>query len=121
VQADIADEDGIVDALTEQLVYGLAFVAFVFAALVLFLGGEPTAAGVVALGAPLSLLLAARSLRDPSGLRAEPQFTRQNLRAREGGGPPGEAGGSAVGEVDLVPGFDDGPGSGNTPGADPED
>ena len=108
VRTDIADEDGIVEALTEQLVYGLAFVAFVFAALVLFVGGEPTAAAAVALGAPLSLLLAARSLHEPSGIRAEPQFTRQNLRAREGGEPPGDATGSAVGDVDLVPGFDDG-------------
>jgi predicted unusual protein kinase regulating ubiquinone biosynthesis (AarF/ABC1/UbiB family) len=108
VQADIADEDGIVDALTRQLVLGLAFVAFVFAALVLFLGGEPTAAAVVALGAPLSLLLAARSLREPSGLRAEPQFTRQNLRAHEGTGTSGTTEeSSAVGAIDLGAGFGD--------------
>jgi len=119
VRTAIADEDGIVDALTGQIVYGLAFVAFVFAALVLFVGGEPTAAAAAALGAPLSLLLAARSLRRRSGIRAEPQFTRQNLRAREGDERPANSEGSAVGEVDLESGFGtgDGPDRDASPGS----
>jgi len=83
VQAGLSDENGYVDLIGKAVVLGLGFVAFVFAALVLFIGGQRPEAGASAGGAVLSLFLLWRSLRQPSGIRAEPQFTRQNLRQRQ--------------------------------------
>ncbi|WP_424017462.1 ABC1 kinase family protein [Halorientalis pallida] len=83
VRTALGDENGLFDQLAKQAVLGLGFVASVFAALVLFVAGDRTAATVAGLGAPLALALLYLSLRRRSGISAEPQFTRQNLRARE--------------------------------------
>jgi len=82
VRADLAGEDPF-DRLARRVVLGFGFAASVVAALVLFVGGDTTAAGVAALGAPITLFFLVRSLRGPGGIRAQPQFTRQNLRERE--------------------------------------
>jgi predicted unusual protein kinase regulating ubiquinone biosynthesis (AarF/ABC1/UbiB family) len=84
VRADIRDTSDVANLLAKQVILGFVFVASVFAAVVLFVGGDRTAASVAALGAPVSLFLVVRSLKGPSGITAEPQFTRQNLRQREG-------------------------------------
>ncbi len=84
VRTALGDETGLFDRLAKQAVLGLGFLGSVIAALVLFVAGDRTAAAVAALGAPLALALLYRSLRSRSGISADPQFTRQNLRAREG-------------------------------------
>ncbi|RXK47234.1 ABC1 kinase family protein [Halorientalis pallida] len=103
VRTALGDENGLFDRLAKQAVLGLGFVGSVFAALVLFVAGDRTAATVAALGAPVALALLYLSLRKRSGISAEPQFTRQNLRAREGGdgGQREEAGyATAYGDID---------------------
>ncbi|WP_136716811.1 ABC1 kinase family protein [Halorientalis salina] len=83
VRTDLHDENDVVDQLARQVVLGFGFVGSVFAALVLFVGGDRPEAGVAGGAALLCLGLLAWSLRERSGIRAEPQFTRQNLRQRE--------------------------------------
>ncbi|MFD1587995.1 ABC1 kinase family protein [Halorientalis brevis] len=83
VQTAIRDESDVFDQLAKQVVLGFTFVGSVLAALVLFLGGDRPEAGVAVGGAALSLGLVYWSLREQSGIRAKPQFTRQSLRQRE--------------------------------------
>ncbi len=83
VETEIRDENDVFDQLAKQVVLGFVFVGSVFAALVLFLGGDRPEAGVALGGAALSLVLVYWSLREQSGIRAKPQFTRQGLRQRE--------------------------------------
>jgi predicted unusual protein kinase regulating ubiquinone biosynthesis (AarF/ABC1/UbiB family) len=98
VRTALGDENGLFDRLAGQVVLGFVFAASVVAALILFVAGDRTAATVAALGVPLSLVGIYRSLRRRrSGIGTQPQFTRQNLRAREE-----DAGGygTAHGEID---------------------
>jgi predicted unusual protein kinase regulating ubiquinone biosynthesis (AarF/ABC1/UbiB family) len=83
VRTALGDENGLFDQLAKQAVLGLGFVASAFATLVLFVAGDRTAAAVAGLGAPVALVGLYLSLRRRSGISAEPQFTRQNLQARE--------------------------------------
>jgi predicted unusual protein kinase regulating ubiquinone biosynthesis (AarF/ABC1/UbiB family) len=98
VRTALGDETGLFDRLAKQAVFGLGFVASVFAALILFVGGDRTAATVAALGAPVALVLLYLSRRRRSGISTEPQFTRQNLRARQEREAEGYA--TAYGDVD---------------------
>jgi len=88
VRADLTDDDGLFDDVAGLVVFGLGFVGFVFAALVLALAGDVTAALLAGSGAGLSVLGVRWLGRTRSGVSATPQFTRQNLRARERG--PGD-------------------------------
>jgi predicted unusual protein kinase regulating ubiquinone biosynthesis (AarF/ABC1/UbiB family) len=83
VQTALGDEDGYFDLMAKVAVVGLGAVAFVFASLVLFLGGERPEAVVTAAGALLSFGLLWWTLRERSGIRAQPQFTRQEMRKRQ--------------------------------------
>ncbi|MFB6083654.1 MAG: ABC1 kinase family protein [Halorientalis sp.] len=83
VRTALGDEEGLFDRLAKRAVLGLGFAASAVAALILFVAGDGTAAAVAASGAGLAVVGLYRSLRSPSGISAEPQFTRQNLRARE--------------------------------------
>ncbi|WP_347877797.1 AarF/ABC1/UbiB kinase family protein [Halobacterium sp. R2-5] len=82
VRADIEDGDGVIDRLARRVVLGLVFATSVPTTALLYTEADLLAAGVMgaftfAVGAGLY-----RSFRKRSGMRAAPQFTRQNLRDR---------------------------------------
>jgi predicted unusual protein kinase regulating ubiquinone biosynthesis (AarF/ABC1/UbiB family) len=82
VRADIEDGNGVVDRLARRIVYGLVLATSVPTTAFLYVESDPIAAGVAgaftaAVGAGLY-----RSFRKRRGIRATPQFTRQNLRQR---------------------------------------
>jgi predicted unusual protein kinase regulating ubiquinone biosynthesis (AarF/ABC1/UbiB family) len=82
VRADLEDSNGVVDKLARRVVLGLVFATSVPTTALLYTEADLLAAGVMgaftfAVGAGLY-----RSFRERSGVRATPQFTRQNLRER---------------------------------------
>ena len=84
VTAELADPDDRFDALARRLVYGMVLSASIVATSLLwaFSTVEVTAIGaLVALAAAFFLW---RSFRQPEGIRAQPQFTRHELRRGEG-------------------------------------
>jgi len=100
VRADIEDSDNLLDRLAARIVLGMALAAGAVSTAILnaFATVEATA---VAGGATLVVVvLLYRSFRKRRGIRAQPQFTRQNLREREG--ESGEGG--ALGFGDAVVG-----------------
>ncbi|RXK51691.1 ABC1 kinase family protein [Halorientalis pallida] len=115
VNADIEDSDGLLATLAKRLVYGMALSAGIVSTAVLYAFSTVEAAGVAGGGTVLVAGLLYWSFRSKSGIRAQPQFTRQSMRERQDG--PGEEG-SAVGEIDLGAGFgpdvDEGDGGGGT-------
>ena len=82
VEVALPDDPPLARRLALRLVYGilLAFTAFSTALLYVFTTLEATAVGVA--GTLLLVGLLWRSFRGRSGIRATPQFTRQNLRDR---------------------------------------
>jgi hypothetical protein len=102
VNADIEDSDGLLATLAKRLVYGMALSAGIVSTAVLYAFSTVEAAGVAGGGTVLLAGLLYWSFRSKSGIRAEPQFTRQSMRERDE-----ELGdeGSAVGEIDLGAGF----------------
>ncbi|WP_136716086.1 ABC1 kinase family protein [Halorientalis salina] len=103
VNADIEDSDGLLATLAKRLVYGMALSAGIVSTAVLYSFATVDAAIVAGAGTLLVAGLLYWSFRETSGIQAEPQFTRQNLREREAS----ETDGSAVGEIDLGAGFGD--------------
>ncbi|PSP77994.1 hypothetical protein BRC88_12290 [Halobacteriales archaeon QS_4_69_225] len=82
VQFEVADDERALDRLAKRLILGGLLSATVMAAAVLYAFSTPEAALVAAgLAVPVALLLW-RSFREPSGIRATPQFTRQQMRQR---------------------------------------
>jgi len=94
VNADIEDSDDLLRQLAKRIVFGMATAAGIVSTAVLYAFTTVEAAGVAAAATALGVALLYLSFREKSGIRAEPQFTRQNLRERDGDG-------SAVGEIDL--------------------
>jgi predicted unusual protein kinase regulating ubiquinone biosynthesis (AarF/ABC1/UbiB family) len=82
VDATLVDERNVFDRLAKRLVLGLLLTGTVLASAVLYAFSTPTAALVPAAGAVLVGLLLVLSFRRQRGIRATPQFTRQNLRER---------------------------------------
>jgi predicted unusual protein kinase regulating ubiquinone biosynthesis (AarF/ABC1/UbiB family) len=96
VRADIEDSADHLRTLTKRLLYGMVFAASLVAASVLYSFVSTAAAGVpVALGLG-ALVLLWRSFRQGGGLSAGPQFTRHELRQRDGEAAVG------YGEVDTA-------------------
>jgi predicted unusual protein kinase regulating ubiquinone biosynthesis (AarF/ABC1/UbiB family) len=95
VNADIEDSDDLFRTLAKRLVFGMAAAAGIVSAAVLYAFATVEAAAVAAGGTLLVVGILYLSFREKSGIRAEPQFTRQNLRQRQAGE------GSAVGEIDF--------------------
>ncbi|WP_232686158.1 ABC1 kinase family protein [Halobacterium zhouii] len=82
VRADIEDGDGVVDRLARRIVLGLVLATSVPTTALLYVTADLAATGV---SAAFTLLVAAalyRSFKERRGIRATPQFTRQNLRER---------------------------------------
>jgi predicted unusual protein kinase regulating ubiquinone biosynthesis (AarF/ABC1/UbiB family) len=79
----VDDKNGVFDKLAKRLAFAIFIAVGVLSSAILYAFGaswEPAAA-VAALTLPLGFLLY-RSFRAKSGLRARPQFTRQNLKQR---------------------------------------
>jgi predicted unusual protein kinase regulating ubiquinone biosynthesis (AarF/ABC1/UbiB family) len=85
VNVRLEDENDVLDRLARRLVYGfLLSVGVLSTALLYAFDDGPEAAAVAGvLTLPLAYLLY-RSFKRRKGLRAKPQFTRQNLRQRRG-------------------------------------
>jgi len=101
VHARIDDEERVFERLAKRLVAGLFLTATTLSTAVLYAFASVEAtlvAGALALAALGALYL---SFREESGIRAQPQFTRQNLRERRSKSgseseSPGVAGGSGI-------------------------
>jgi predicted unusual protein kinase regulating ubiquinone biosynthesis (AarF/ABC1/UbiB family) len=111
IQADIEDSADVIDRLGKRIVYGLLMTGGVVSTALLYSFGNSVPLAVLALA--FSVVVGAllyRSFRGPRGLRAQPQFTRQNLRERQGtgaeGGPggPDAAGGETAGVASAMAG-----------------
>jgi predicted unusual protein kinase regulating ubiquinone biosynthesis (AarF/ABC1/UbiB family) len=82
LQFEVADEEHALDRLAKRLVLGGLLTATVPAAAVLYAFATPVAAVAPLVAAvPIALLLW-RSFRRRRGIRARPQFTRQQMRQR---------------------------------------
>ena len=82
VQFEVADDERALDRLAKRLILGGLLSAAVMASAVLFAFSTPVAAAApAALAVPVALLLW-RSFRRRRGIRATPQFTRQQMRQR---------------------------------------
>ncbi len=104
VRADIEDSDNLFDQLAARIVLGMGLAAGSVSTAVLhaFSTVEATAVAGVATAVVIALLY--RSFRKQRGIRAQPQFTRQNLRERQDEGEDGGAlgfGDAAVGDREL--------------------
>jgi predicted unusual protein kinase regulating ubiquinone biosynthesis (AarF/ABC1/UbiB family) len=85
VRADIEDSDNLLDVLAGRIVLGLFLASGVVSTTVLFAFSTLEATGVAAAGTLFAALLLYRSFRKRRGIRAKPQFTRQQMRQRETG------------------------------------
>ncbi|PSQ41511.1 hypothetical protein BRD07_05215, partial [Halobacteriales archaeon QS_9_68_42] len=82
VQFEVAGDERALDRLAKRLILGGLLSATVMASAVLFAFSTPIAAAApAALAVPVALLLW-RSFRKRRGIRATPQFTRQQMRQR---------------------------------------
>ena len=82
VDAKIVDEERVFDRLARRLVLGLLLMGTILSTAILWAFSDPLAAGVSAGGSVVLFGLLYRSFRRRRGIRATPQFTRQNLRQR---------------------------------------
>ncbi|MGB9964934.1 ABC1 kinase family protein [Halobacterium hubeiense] len=82
VRADLEDSDGVVDRLARRVVLGLVFATSVPTTALLYVEADPLAAGLMGAFTGAVGLGLYRSFRKRRGMRAAPQFTRQNLRDR---------------------------------------
>ncbi len=85
IQITLADEEHALDRLALRLILGGVLVSAILGTALLFAFASLEAAVVCAGLGALSLVAIYRSFRRRSGIRATPQFTRQNLRERRGG------------------------------------
>lgn len=82
VNVRLEDNKGIFDRLAKRLIYGI-FLSFGFVSTVIIYALNPenlTAVGAAGVPTAVVAVLLWRSFRGRKGIRATPQFTRQNLR-----------------------------------------
>jgi predicted unusual protein kinase regulating ubiquinone biosynthesis (AarF/ABC1/UbiB family) len=82
VRADIEDSDGLFDQLAARIVLGMGLAAGAVSMAVLYAFSTIEATAVAGGATLLIIALLYRSFRQRTGIRAQPQFTRQNLRER---------------------------------------
>ena len=94
IRADIEDSEQVIERLGKRLVLGLALAAggISTAMLYSFQPGETLAIAIAATLTTFVGFLLYRSFRKRRGIRAKPQFTRQNLRERDDEGASGALG-----------------------------
>jgi predicted unusual protein kinase regulating ubiquinone biosynthesis (AarF/ABC1/UbiB family) len=83
VSADIEDSNNHFRNLSLRLIYGMTFAAGILSASVLFAFAPPVSAVVPAALSVVVLALLYRSFREGGGIRAQPQFTRHEMRQRD--------------------------------------
>ncbi|MFB6307854.1 MAG: ABC1 kinase family protein [Haloarculaceae archaeon] len=83
VRADIEDSDDLLALMTKRLVLGMTLASGVFSTAFLYAQSTVEATAVSGGATALVALLLYLSFRKKRGIRAQPQFTRQNLRERE--------------------------------------
>jgi predicted unusual protein kinase regulating ubiquinone biosynthesis (AarF/ABC1/UbiB family) len=82
LDANIVDEERVIDRLARRIILGLLLTGTVVSTAILWAFSDPLAAGASLGSAIVVLGLLYRSFRRRRGIRATPQFTRQNLRQR---------------------------------------
>ena len=82
VRADIEDSDRLLETLARRLVLGMVLAATTVSTTALYIVEDLRGAAVAGAATIVILFLLYRSFRRRRGLRARPQFTRQNLRER---------------------------------------
>jgi predicted unusual protein kinase regulating ubiquinone biosynthesis (AarF/ABC1/UbiB family) len=83
VEAAVTDEEAVFEQLARRLVLGLLLTGTVLATAILYAFSTPVAAVAPGVASLLVVGLLYRSFRDPSGISATPQFTRQEMRKRQ--------------------------------------
>lgn len=83
VEAAVRDSNDVIDRLAKRVVYGLVLAAAIVSGAILY-PSDIRAAGVAWVLGGIALVLLYWSFREPRGIRARPQFTRQALRERRG-------------------------------------
>jgi len=83
VQVDFRDSQNLLGRVTRRLIYGMVLASSVFSAAVLLAFEQTVAAGATVGFAALVAGLLYYSFRKRRGIRAQPQFTRQNMRERD--------------------------------------
>jgi len=97
VRADIEDSDDHLTTLARRLVYGMTFATGVLSTTVLYAVDTVEAAAVPFALTLVALGLLYRSFRERGGIRAQPQFTRHEMRQREA-----DEAAVGYGDVDVV-------------------
>jgi predicted unusual protein kinase regulating ubiquinone biosynthesis (AarF/ABC1/UbiB family) len=82
VDANVVDDERVFEQLARRLVLGLLLMGTLLSTAILWAFSDPLAATISAGGSVVVLGLLYRSFRRRRGIRATPQFTRQNLRQR---------------------------------------
>jgi predicted unusual protein kinase regulating ubiquinone biosynthesis (AarF/ABC1/UbiB family) len=82
LDANIVDEERVIDRLARRIILGLVLTGTVVSTAILWAFSDPLAAGASLASSVVVLGLLYRSFRQRRGIRATPQFTRQNLRQR---------------------------------------
>ncbi|QSG09197.1 ABC1 kinase family protein [Halapricum desulfuricans] len=83
VRADIEDSDDLLDVLAGRIVLGLLLSSGIASTALLFALSTIEATAVAAVGSLFVAVLLYRSFRKRRGIRATPQFTRQQMRKRD--------------------------------------
>jgi predicted unusual protein kinase regulating ubiquinone biosynthesis (AarF/ABC1/UbiB family) len=104
VRADIEDSDGHLARLAARIVLGMGLAAGGVSTAVLYAFSTVEATAVAGVVTLVVVALLYRSFRTRSGIRAQPQFTRQNLRERR---DEGESASGALGFGDAAVSTDD--------------
>jgi len=116
LRADIEDSDDLLYRLAARIVLGMALAAGAGSTAILYSFATVEATAVAGAATAVVVVLLYRSFRKRRGIRAQPQFTRQNLRDRqdetEAGGALG-FGDAVVGESEISAADADGEGVGD--------
>ena len=83
VEVDIRDSQSLLDRIAKRLIYGMVLASAVFSSAVLVAFGQFVAAAVAVGFTAIVAVLLFLSFRDSSGIGAQPQFTRQNMRQQD--------------------------------------
>ena len=83
VEVDFRDSQNLLGRVTRRLIYGMVLASSIFSAAVLLAFEQTVAAGATVGFAALVTGLLYYSFRKRRGIRAQPQFTRQNMRERD--------------------------------------
>jgi predicted unusual protein kinase regulating ubiquinone biosynthesis (AarF/ABC1/UbiB family) len=84
VNVRIEDRNDVLSRLARRIVYGVLLAVGVLSAAILYAFDGPEPAVVAAVATLPVVFLLYRSFKRRKGLKARPQFTRQNLRQRRG-------------------------------------